>query len=104
LDINERKRAEEALRTSESFLNNIIEQSPYPMWISDDKGTLIRLNQACQDLLHISEEDVVGKYNVLQDNIVEQQELMPWSNGCSKKARRSDSKSSTTVHNLSICN
>jgi PAS domain S-box-containing protein len=72
-DITEAKRAEEALRTSESFLNSIIEQSPYPMWISDDKGTLIRINRACQDLLHISEEEVAGKYNILRDNIVEQQ-------------------------------
>jgi PAS domain S-box-containing protein len=76
-DISGAKQAEEALRTSESFLNSIIEQSPYPMWISDDKGTLIRLNQACQDLLHITAEEVVGKYNILQDNIVEQQGLSP---------------------------
>ena len=38
LDITERKRAEAALRNSEAFLNNIIDQSPLPMWISDEKG------------------------------------------------------------------
>ncbi len=76
-DISERKRVEEALITSEVFLNSIIEQSPHPMWISDDKGTLVRLNRACRELLHLSEEEVVGKYNVFHDNIVEQQGFMP---------------------------
>ncbi len=76
-DISDRKRVEEALITSEVFLNSIIEQSPHPMWISDDKGTLVRLNRACRELLHLSDEEVIGKYNVLRDNIVEQQGFMP---------------------------
>jgi PAS domain S-box-containing protein len=76
-DITERKRAEEALRHSEVFLNNIIEHSPHATWISDDKGTLIRLNQACRDLLHIKDDEVVGKYNVLEDSIVREQGYLP---------------------------
>jgi PAS domain S-box-containing protein len=76
-DITERVRAEEALRHSEAFLDSIIEHSPHAMWISDDKGTLIRLNQACRDLLYITDDEVVGKYNVLQDNIVEEQGALP---------------------------
>jgi PAS domain S-box-containing protein len=75
--ITDYKRAEKSLRNSEAFLNNIIEQSPYSIWISDEKGTLTRLNQACRNLLHIKDEDVLGKYNVLKDNIVEEQGLMP---------------------------
>jgi len=47
------------------------------MWIADDQGTLIWLNQACRDLLHLSAAEVVGKYNVFQDNIVEQQGHLP---------------------------
>jgi two-component system cell cycle sensor histidine kinase/response regulator CckA len=77
LEITDRKRVEEALRTSESFLNSIIELSPYPMWMSDAQGTLLRLNQACRDLLHINPEEVVGKYNVLKDNIIEEQGFLP---------------------------
>jgi PAS domain S-box-containing protein len=76
IDITERKLAEEELKKSESFLNNIINQSPYPMWISDEKGILIRINQSCLDLLHITEEEVHGKYNILKDNIVEKQGFM----------------------------
>ncbi|MCJ7774910.1 MAG: PAS domain S-box protein [Desulfobulbaceae bacterium] len=76
-EITSRKRTDEALRTSEAFLNAILDQSPFSAWISDDKGTLIRLNEACRNLLNITDEDVLGKYNVLQDNIVEKQGFMP---------------------------
>ena len=76
-DVTERHRAEEALRSSESFLNRIIDQSPYPMWISDSQGTLIRVNQALLNLLKITTAEVVGKYNVFQDNIVAEQGLFP---------------------------
>src|SRR4030042_3040488 len=72
-----RQRFEEILRNSESFLNSIINKSPYPMWIADDQGTLVWLNQACRDLLLLTDAEVVGKYNILQDNIVEEQGLLP---------------------------
>jgi len=73
----ERKKAEEALRHSEAFLNKIIEESPNPMWIADEKGTLIRINQSCCNLLNLIPEEVIGKYNMLNDNIVEEQGLLP---------------------------
>jgi len=76
-DITDRKKAEDALQASESFLNSVIDQSPYPMWISDHQGTLIRTNKALRDLLQISDKEVVGKYNVLRDNIVEEQGFGP---------------------------
>jgi PAS domain S-box-containing protein len=84
LDITERKIAEEAskqvdekLRNSEAFLNRMIEQSPLPTWIADDQGTLVRLNQACCELLKLSEDEVVGRYNIFHDNIVNDQGFMP---------------------------
>jgi len=76
-DITERRLAELALRKSEAFQDSIIEHSPLSMWISDDRGTMIRMNQACRDLLHITDENVVGKYNILQDDIVKEQGLLP---------------------------
>jgi PAS domain S-box-containing protein len=76
-DITQRKRAEHALTESESFLNSVIEQSPYSMWVSDNTGTLIKLNQACRDLLRITDAEVVGKYNLFRDNIVEKQGFVP---------------------------
>ena len=47
------------------------------MWISDDKGTLIRLNQACRDLFRIKDDEVVGKYNAFRDEVMEAQGLLP---------------------------
>jgi two-component system, cell cycle sensor histidine kinase and response regulator CckA len=67
----------EELLASRAFLDSIIENSPYSLWVSDHQGTMIRMNQACRDLLHVTDEDLIGKYNVLQDNIVEEQGAMP---------------------------
>ncbi len=47
------------------------------MWISDHKGTLLRINKACLNLLHITEDEVIGKYNIFKDNIVEEQGYLP---------------------------
>lgn len=67
----------DALQHSENFLNSVIEHSPHAMWISDSDGTLIKTNQALRNLLNTTDEELVGKYNVLQDNIVEEQGFMP---------------------------
>ena len=77
IDITERKQAEESLQKSNIFLESIIEQSTNAIWISDENGTLVRINQACCDLLNLTAEEVAGKYNVLKDNIVEEQGHMP---------------------------
>jgi two-component system, cell cycle sensor histidine kinase and response regulator CckA len=76
-DITARRCTEEALVARERLLNNIIEQNPYSMWISDAQGTLIRTNRACCELLNVREEEIVGKYNVLKDNIVRDQGRLP---------------------------
>ncbi|MDD1684841.1 MAG: PAS domain S-box protein, partial [Methanoregula sp.] len=77
VDITERKRAENDLQNSVAFLNSLIDQSPTPMWISDEIGTLIRINKACCDLLNVSEAEVMGKYSIFDDNIVKEQDFMP---------------------------
>ncbi len=77
VDVTERNLAEEKLRASEVFLETIIEYSPFSMWVSDNKGTMIRMNQACRVLLHVDDEELVGKYNLFKDNIVERQGAMP---------------------------
>ena len=76
-DITDRKQAEEALLKSNNLLDRTIDQSPIAMWISDEKGTLIRINRACCELLNITEKEVLGKYNIFQDNIVEKYGFMP---------------------------
>ncbi|MDD5495387.1 MAG: PAS domain S-box protein, partial [Dehalococcoidia bacterium] len=76
-DITDRKLAQEALEEREKFLDNVIEHTPNPLWISDAKGTVIRINQALKDLLKITAEEIVGKYNVLQDIQVKEQGFLP---------------------------
>jgi len=76
-DISERKITEEKLQNFNTFLDTIIEIAPHAMWISDDNGILIRSNHAMRDLFKITDDDVVGKYNLLQDNILEEQGYMP---------------------------
>jgi PAS domain S-box-containing protein len=75
-DITERKRVEEALASSEEFLGNVIEQSPVSLWISDSEGTLMKMNQACRELFGVTDEEAVGKYNLLKDNLIEEQGFM----------------------------
>ncbi len=76
-DITERRKAEEELRHSETFLGSVIDNSPLGMWVSDENGTMIKMNRALGKLLDVTPEELVGKYNVLQDDIVERQGYMP---------------------------
>ena len=77
LEITERKKAEEILKNSENFLNCIIDQSPYAIWISDENGRLLKINRACCTMLKITPDEVIGKYNILEDNIIKEQGLSP---------------------------
>ncbi len=77
IDITDGIKAQDDLRRSEAFLNNILENSPHPMWITDDNATIIRVNKAMCDILNMDAEQVVGKYNVFHDNIAEAQGLFP---------------------------
>lgn len=75
-DITERIKYRKELENRETFLDSIIDQNPYAMWVSDNHGTLIRINNACCDLLNIKAEEVLNRYNIFHDNLVEEQGLM----------------------------
>ncbi|MDP3427496.1 MAG: PAS domain S-box protein, partial [Humidesulfovibrio sp.] len=76
-DNTERHLLENELQASKAFLDCVIEQSPMSMWISDEKGTLIRSNQALRKLFQVSEEEIVGRFNIFQDNQVQEHGFMP---------------------------
>ncbi len=76
-DITERRRSENDLKNTVVFLNSLIDQSPTPMWISNEKGILILINKACCDLLKIDEADVIGKYSIFEDPLVQEQGFIP---------------------------
>ena len=74
--LNVLRSQEDKLRT-EKFFDNLFENGPNPTWISDDHGTMIRQNQACRDVLFVTDEDVIGKYNIFKDEVVKEQGVLP---------------------------
>jgi len=76
-DITKQKKTEKALKNNQNFLNRIIDQSPFAIWVSDKKGTIIKCNLALTKLLNITDEQLIGKYNVFEDGIAIKQGLIP---------------------------
>ncbi|MGZ8405958.1 MAG: PAS domain S-box protein [Nitrospira sp.] len=61
-DITERKRAEEKLRGSESFITSVVENLPNMIFVKDAKDLkFVRVNKAGEDLLGYSREVLIGK-------------------------------------------
>jgi signal transduction histidine kinase/HAMP domain-containing protein len=76
-EITERKRAEDEIKSSRIFLEMIIDMSPIAMWISDKEGTITRVNHSLCNIINLTEDAVVGRYNVLKDANLEIQGVMP---------------------------
>ncbi len=76
-DITQLKLAEEAIREREHQFDQIIQQMPLPVGITDAHGTTQVVNKAFLDMFHISStEDVVGKFNILTNPWMTQSGLM----------------------------
>ncbi len=61
-DITERKRAEDALRSTKAFLDTILENVPVPLLVKEPKQLrYIFANRATEQLLGLSRADIVGK-------------------------------------------
>ena len=74
---SKRKRVEEALKERTTFLDKIIDSSAVSTWISDEKGTVIRTNPACLEFFGGTKEEVIGKYNLFKDVVLEKRGFMP---------------------------
>jgi len=72
-----RRQAEQEAQNLRNFLNSLIDQSMNPMSITDENGTLIRFNRACGEMLGINPENLIGRYNLLEDTVVINQGRMP---------------------------
>jgi PAS domain S-box-containing protein len=72
----ERRKAEIEVRTQVDFLDSLVQQSPFAMWISDTTGIVIKTNRALQELLNLTDQQIVGHYNVLEDVNLEVQGVM----------------------------
>jgi len=61
-DITERKKAEDALKESEKFLNNVIENIPNMIFVKDARNLhYVRLNRAGENLIGYKREELYGK-------------------------------------------
>ena len=63
IDISQRKHAEQALRTSDSFLRTIIDEIPDPLVLKDQQGNFLLCNQATAKLYNTTPEAMVGKHD-----------------------------------------
>lgn len=55
----------------DSLFDTLFEMSPFSMWISDNSGTVIHANRSLCDTIKLNHDDIVGKYNVLEDDNLE---------------------------------
>lgn len=76
-DITEIKKREAELRSANEFINQVIDLSIFGMWVSDTEGNIIQVNQSLCKILNISEDQIVGQYNVLRDENLIKQGLIP---------------------------
>jgi PAS domain S-box-containing protein len=64
-------------KSANSLLDTVIDSSPFAMWISDREGMVIRTNRSLRETLNLTDEQLIGKYNVLKDANLEMQGVMP---------------------------
>ncbi len=60
-DITARKQAEEEIKTTCAFLENIIDSSADPIWIVDEHGHFTRWNQAAAEVYGYQPENLAGQ-------------------------------------------
>jgi PAS domain S-box-containing protein len=70
-DITERKQYEILLKEREEQLYQIIRQTPFPIEIFDNQGTVVMANKAFLDLYKIPDQSlVVGRFNIFKDKLL----------------------------------
>jgi len=73
------------LSKTDKELFDFFEYFPYPIQVYLPDGILVFINEACLNLLHIPTSDhVVGKFNVLEDSVIE-----AWGNNIRSEILRS---------------
>lgn len=62
VEITERKRAEEELRRSETFINSVVENLPHMIFVKDAQDLrFVRVNKAGENLLGYAKHELIGK-------------------------------------------
>ena len=84
-DVTDRKNAEEMLLASKKFLDTIVDMSPFPMWVAEPSGMIVRTNDALCRTLNLSDDRIVNRYNVLHDDNLVEQGVMEMVHGVIEK-------------------
>ena len=66
-EITERKQAEQEIRAKSQFLERLIQQSPLPTFVLDEKGILLMVNKAFLEYSSVPDEDVILGRNALTE-------------------------------------
>ncbi|MCF7972984.1 MAG: hypothetical protein K9N55_04135 [Phycisphaerae bacterium] len=69
--------AQKDLEGIKALLTAVFDAGPFPMWISDDKGTCVTVNEANRQKWGLTDEAVVGKYNLFDDQVMQEQGHIP---------------------------
>jgi len=78
---------EQELEEARLLFSTVFDSGPFPMWISDNKGTCLRLNEALRQTWGATDEAVIGKYNMFDDPVVKEQGLLPLVESVFKKGQ-----------------
>ena len=72
-EISERKKAEEAIREREQFLNRLIEAISNPIFYKDTKGKFTGCNAAYEKFIGLSKDQILGKtvFDIASDDLAE---------------------------------
>ncbi|MES2924485.1 MAG: PAS domain-containing protein [Verrucomicrobiota bacterium] len=60
-DVTEQEKARQALRQTEHRMQEIVDNSPSPMYAKSVTGRYLMINRRYEELFHVKSEDVVGK-------------------------------------------
>ena len=61
LDITDRKEAEEQIKRSEKYLENILNNIGDPVFVKDEKSKFLLVNDSFCSLMNLSRSDIIGK-------------------------------------------
>jgi two-component system sensor histidine kinase EvgS len=67
--INQRKKAEQALGDQLEFTRTLIDGAPVALYVRDVEGRLVQCNRAYLDFLQASEDEVIGKTLLESDHV-----------------------------------
>ena len=76
-DITDQKKTQDQLIRKTEFLDATIDNSPFPTWVADPDGFIVRTNHALRKTLGFKDAQLIGKYNILQDENILKQGFLP---------------------------